>query len=242
MKRIYKRLIGDTGSLTVEASLIFPIIILAIVTVIYICILLYQHAYLNSVANNVAERGAACWSNISKIKTDSDIHRLETGELKVSEELLDTDLYWRIFRTKEKDKIKNLKIYALDKLKKNNILEGEISEISADDIENNKNNIDIWLKDYIVYKELNVVINNSYKIPLGDNLKIFGLGDTYNISVHSKAVINDPMEFIRNTDFIADTLKEFEKTKKILDSFKETMEKINENIEKYFEKIGGNTN
>ncbi|WP_432663224.1 pilus assembly protein [Wukongibacter baidiensis] len=242
MKKIYKCLRNNSGSLTVEASLIFPIIILAIVTVVYICILLYQHAYLNSIANNVAERGAACWSNISKMNENSDIHRLETGELQRSEELLDTDLYWRIFRTKEKDKIEILKRYALDKLKKNNILEGEISEISDNDIENNKDNIDIWLKDYIVYKELNVVISNSYKIPLGDNLKIFGLGDTYNISVHSKAVINDPMEFIRNTDFITDTLSEFEKTEKVLDRFKETMEKINENIEKFFEKIGGNTN
>ncbi|WP_432408060.1 TadE/TadG family type IV pilus assembly protein [Wukongibacter sp. M2B1] len=241
MNKMSKRSIGDEGSLTVEASLIFPIITLAIVTVIYICMLLYQHAHLNYIANNVAERGAACWSNISKMKTSSNTYRLGTGELQSSKELLGSDLYWRIFRTKEKDKIKILKTYALDKLKSNNILEGEVSEINANDMENSKDNIDIWLKDYVVYKELNVVINNSYKIPLGDNLRIFGLEDTYNISVHSKAVINDPMEFIRNADFIGDTLKEFEKTKKILESFKETMDKINKNIEKFLQGIGGKT-
>lgn len=242
MNKICKRSTGEPGSLTVEASLIFPIITLAIVAVIYICILLYQHAHLNSIADNVAERGAACWSNISKMRTSSDIHGLETGELQGSEELLDTDLYWRIFRTKERDKIKILKTYALDKLKSNNILEGEISEISTSDMENNRDNIDIWLKDYIIYKELNVVINNSYKIPLGDNLRIFGLGDTYNIKVHSKAVVNDPMEFIRNADFITDTLKEYEETERILDSFKKTMDKINENIEKFFQEKGGKEN
>lgn len=242
MNKIFKRSKGDPGSLTVEASLIFPIIILAIVAVIYICILLYQHAHLNYIANNVAERGAACWSNISKMKTSSNTYRLGTGKLQSSKELLDADLYWRIFRTKEKDKIKILKAYALDKVKSNNILEGEISEISTSDIKNNKDNIDIWLKDYIIYKELNVVINNSYKIPLGDNLKIFGLGDTYSIKVHSKAVINDPVEFIRNADFITDTLKEYEETKRILDSFKKTMDKINENIQKFFHGKGGKKN
>lgn len=233
MKNIYKRLINNTGSMTVEASLMFPIIILAIVVVIYICILLYQYAYLQSVANHVAERGASCWNNIAKMEIDTDNYRLKTGELKYSEELLEADLYW----TNKSEKIKKLKIYTIHKLKKRNILKSEVSKLNIDDVTNTKGKVDIWIKDYIVYKELNVIINDSYKIPLGSSFKIFGVNNKYNINVHSKAVINEPLEFIRNTDFIIDTLNEYEGTSEIINKFKETMEEIKDNINKLLDTV-----
>lgn len=233
MKNIYKRFINNTGSMTVEASLIFPMIILVIVVVIYICILLYQYAYLQTVANHVAERGASCWDNISKMEIDCDNYRLKTGELKYSEELLKADLYW----SNKAEKIKNLKMYTIHKLRKRNILRSEISKLNIDEVTNTKDKVDIWIKDYIVYKELNVIINDSYKIPLGDSLKIFGLDNKYNINVHSKAVINEPLEFIRNTDFIIDTLNEYEVTSEIINKFKETMEKIKDNINNLFDTV-----
>lgn len=239
MKRRYKKLYENNGSITVEASLIVPLIILAIVAVLFICILLYQYSYLQTVSNEVAERGAACWGNISKMGTSNDVFIVESGELNSPQELLNSQLYWRITKTSEEDKIKSLKEFTLYKLSKNNILESEISNLSIKDIEDEGDRVDIWLKDYIIYKELNVVIKDSYKIPLGDTLKIFGLDNKYNIRVHSKAVIDDPLEFIRNTDFITDALKEYEKTAAILERFKESMDKIKENIEDFFEEKGG---
>lgn len=230
MKKIYKSLTNKTGSMTVEASLIFPIIVLAIVAVIYICILLYQQAYLQSIANHVAERGAACWSNISKMEIDTNGYRLKTGKLKDSKELLKADLYW----SDKEEKIKRLKRYTIDKVTKNNILDSEITEININDIVNSKDKVDIWIKDYIVYKELNVVIKDSYKIPLGDILRCFGFDNRYDINVNSRAVINDPMEFIRNTDFIIHTLDEYEATSEILNKYKSTLDKIKENINRFF--------
>lgn len=239
MKKIFKRFTVNTGSMTVEASIIFPIIILAIVAVIYICVLLYQYVHLKSVVNNTAERGAACWGNISKMEIDNDNYRVETGELKNSEELLNSGLYWRITGAQKYSKIKSLKKYAIYKLKKNNILESEISKLEFSDIENKKDRIDIWVKDYIVYKELNVIVKDSYNIPLGESLRIFGMDNKYNIEIHAKAIINDPMEFIRNANFIGDTLKEYEKTEEILNKFKEAVDKIKENIDKFFQNEGG---
>lgn len=228
MKKIYKRFFNDTGSMTVEASLIFPIILLAIVIVIYICVLLYQHAYLRAVSNNVAERGAVCWSNISKMKISSKGFRLETGELKDSKELLKEDLYL----SNDEEKIKRIKKYTIYKLKKNNILESEISKLDINCEQNIKDKINIWIKDYIIYKELNVVIEDSYRIPLGEVLKVFGLDGKYNIRVQSKSVINRPTEFIHNVDFIGDTLKEYEAPSRYIEEFKKTINKIKENIER----------
>ncbi len=238
MKKIYKKLYRTGGSLTVEASLVIPLIILAIAAVLYISILLYQYAYLKAVSNEVAERGAASWGNISRISQGEKL-KLESGELKDSKKLLSDDLYWRITGALEGDKIRALKKYTLYKLKERNLLESEISKLNIRELENRKDKVDIWIRDYIIYKELNVVIRDSYKIPLGNSLKIFGIDNTYNIHVHSKSVIDDPLEFIRNTDFITDTLKQYEKTDKILDSFKENMDKIKENIESFFGEKGG---
>ena len=47
------------------------------------------------------------------------------------------------------------------------------------------------------------------------------------------------MEFIRNVDFIGDTLKEYETTGKALEGFQDTMNKIKENIDRFFENKGG---
>lgn len=241
MKKLHRRFANNSGSMTVEASLVFPVIFLAIVTIIYICILLYQQAYLKSLANHAAERGAACWSNISKMEISSDNYRIETGRLEDSEELLNTSLYWRITKAYEEEKIKNLKTYIIHKLKKNNILESQISKESTDR-DGINDRIDIWLKDYIVYKELNVKIKDSYRIPLGNILRVFGLDGKYNIEIHSRAVIDDPIEFIRSTDFIVDTLKEYEGTGELMDKFKEAVDRVKENIEKFFEDIGGKDN
>lgn len=231
MKNTCKRLNKNTGSMTVEASLIFPIIILVIVAVIYICILLYQQAYLQAIANHVAERGAACWGNISKMEIDDNGHRLKTGELKDSRELLKADLYW----SNKEEKIEKLKKYTIHQIKKNNILSSEISNYNANDISDTKGKVDIWINDYIAYKELNIVIEDSYKIPLGDSLRVFGLDNRYNMHVHSKSSINDPMEFIRNTDFIIHTLNEYEGTSELINKFKMTLGKVEENIYKFFQ-------
>lgn len=229
MKKTYKRL-NNGGSMTVEASVIFPIIILAIAATIYICVLLYHHAYIKAVSNHVAQRGAACWSNISKMKIDSKGFRLETGELKTSEELLKEDLYL----SNKEEKIKIMKTYALYKLKKNNILESEISKLDISSYENINDKVDILIKDYIVYKELNVIIKNSYKIPFGESLKVFGLDDKYNIEVHSRSIIKNPAELIRNIDFTGDTLEEYEVTSDFIEKFKNTISIVKENIERFF--------
>jgi hypothetical protein len=206
------------------------IIVLDIVALIYICILLYQQAYLKSIANHVAERGAACWSNISKMEIDTNGYRLKTGKLNDSKELLKADLYW----SDKEEKINRLKKYTIYKIKRNNILESQISKVDMDDIMNSKDKVDICIKDYIVYKELNVVIKDSYKIPLGDILRCFGFDNRYDINVNARAVINDPMEFIRNTDFIINTLDEYEATSEILSKYKVTLDKIKENINSFF--------
>jgi len=58
------------------------------------------------------------------------------------------------------------------------------------------------VEDYIVYKKLRVSVKAKYKNPFSSLLRVI------TIKAHSDAVINEPVEFIRTTDFVIDVVKE----------------------------------
>lgn len=182
------RLCNRKGSLVVEAALVFPIVFLAVIAVIYICMLMYQRTYIQTLANLAADRGAATWNNFTR---DTTLGRTDKVNLDAS------GLYWRLFDFNKTTKEHNLKDYIEKRL-------GAYSILGSD------KQVSIQVVDYIAYKKLVISINDSYRIPVGSVLKIFGLGDRYTISVKSEAVINEPVEFIRNTDFVLDMEREFE--------------------------------
>ena len=64
--------------------------------------------------------------------------------------------------------------------------------------------------DYIIYKKIRVTVEAEYKNPFAPVLRVFGLKDTITIRVHSEAVVNEPVEFIRTTDFALDVVKEID--------------------------------
>ena len=77
----------NRGSMTIEAALIVPVIIISLILLVYICIFMYQQAYIKSLSNTAAERGAAVWANPSK-----DLY----VEFVDREGLSNTPLYWRV--------------------------------------------------------------------------------------------------------------------------------------------------
>jgi len=91
--------------------------------------------------------------------------------------------------------------------------------------------VNVNLDDFIVYKKLTVTINDTYRLPIAKFLHVFGDGGVYSIKVNSEAVVSDPAEFIRDTDFLLDVESELEeknpglknlgeKTREILDTIK----------------------
>ena len=214
--KTYKRL--DRGSITVEASIITPIIILSILAVIYAGFILYQRALLQSAAGRAAQDGAASWKNVSA--------EVSTGKTKV-EELADGGLYWRLFEAEREDKLRNIKKYAEALMAGCNLLRPESSAVAVD------------IKDYIIYKRLEVTMENSYLLPVSSIMKMFGSSGQFKLTVSSFAVIDDPAELIRNTDFIVDIEGELEKRypdlKDLGDKTRGVFGKIKENIDKFLE-------
>lgn len=68
------------------------------------------------------------------------------------------------------------------------------------------NNIHCTVKNYVFYQEITVTVTSTFHLP-----KIFGvvgLPTDYDLNTRAVMTVNDPDEFIRNTDFAKDLIRE----------------------------------
>jgi hypothetical protein len=201
------------GSITVEAAIVIPIVILSIIAIIYIVFIIYQKAIMQVAVDDAASRGATAW--------DKSFNSLET--IKVEKESLgDRGLYWRIYDSEKTSRQQVVTEY-LDRRYGRYVILRESGRQS-----------NVELKDYIVYKKLIVTMESSYRLPIDGLLDMFGIGNHYTIKVRSEAVVNEPVEFIRNTDFILDMERKLERRypalKNLGDKTREVMDKIKNKI------------
>ncbi|WP_338708043.1 TadE/TadG family type IV pilus assembly protein [Paenibacillus amylolyticus] len=75
----------EEGSFTVEASLIFPVVLFILVLLLFFTMYMYQKTFLNQHAYAASERAAYSWDNSHK--------KAMTGEYVVGEH---DNLYWRL--------------------------------------------------------------------------------------------------------------------------------------------------
>lgn len=210
----------NKGSMTVEASLIFPVIFLAIIALIYITVFLYEQAYVKSIADRAAERGAAIWKNP---KSDMYIGLVKLNDFK------ENDPYWRIADTNKATKEAKIESYIETSLKKYSIF---LMRDKDGNMDKNQVTVDAQVRNYVVYKKLTVNVKKKFKLPIGNALSAFGLDNIVEISAKSEALINEPAEFIRSTDFAMDV------GKRIDDATGNRMEKVKDKLGGFLNGIG----
>ncbi|WP_026476475.1 TadE family protein [Alkaliphilus transvaalensis] len=216
----YKASWKEEGSMTVELSLIFPLVIITILFVIYIVILLYQLAFLQSTVNHVTKAASRNWG---RIDTQQNLHLLlETGE--VNNKNYQHPLYWR-FTVIDQTTMKENYIgeYIKGKLTERTVLKPVDSQIT------------VKYKDQILYREILVDANITYEIPIPLLKEVLGLGRGYTARISSKAVIKDHAETIRTIDLINDLMEETEVTRSIKDQYNEILIEVKEKISVFFE-------
>jgi len=207
---------NQKGSFTIEASLVFPIILLLTVAFILISVFIYERVYLYYIAATTAERTTYSWNNSSKNPV--------TGEFALGSY---DGLYWRLtddnllgFFMQSEQGGSSLKV-SID----GNRDTGSEDTYSGDSLAENKlqsslNLIPIGIngtttyQNIVIDKKVSVYLENPIKIspPLGDLI-----GDK--ISVNASSTITDPVEFIRTTNLIIsnlDKLDDKDKAKSIL--------------------------
>ncbi len=198
----------NTGSITVEAAIIVPIVILSICAVIYLGLLLYQRTVVQSAAEMAAETGAAAWA-----KGACDIG---TGK-PTNESFGNIKLYRRFFDGDKETRLEAIEKYAISLAIRNELLHPQ--SISAEAV----------IKDYVVCRRLEVKLVKDYSLPLGRFLKIFGGSGSIKICVKAVSSINEPVELVRTTDFILDMEKKLEtKNPELKDLGEKTRNAMNE--------------
>lgn len=215
---------SQRGSATVEAAILVPIIIISVTAVIYIGLILCERCTMQSAVDNASEGGSAGWKYAG-----SDI---STGKIHVAD-LGGDGLYWRIA-----DGRKVLKTDKADAAAYNYryLHEVKTPEEKASSAE---------IRDYVVYKELSVKLEQVYRVPVSGLFNMFGAGDRQTAKAQSISIVNDPAELIRNTDFVLDLEKDIEErypaVKDIGDKTRNTIQQIKEKVNS-FTSINAGTN
>lgn len=199
------------GAITVEAAIIFPLVLCVIVFIMYMVFFLYQFAYLQSSASYVADRSANEWRHLNKGATSEDI--MEGRSLVYNK----PDLYWRLYDFSQREKISVLDQY-------NGLKTGEHRLIKGNSTSS------IRYINGIFTKKLVVTTEEVYKTPVDIVTRGLGLKNIFGVNIKAESTVLDPAETIRTVDFTMDILQKNEKTKDLKDKYFEKIEEINEGI------------
>jgi hypothetical protein len=179
---------SERGSLTIETAIIFSTIFFMLIALIYITLLMYQQSYIQSLASKAAQRGAAVYSNSNK---DMYIGGIYTKDIQ------DRDPYSSLFNLDSEIKNERVGSYIKSQINVFSLLKSKQPQISVESY------------NFVLYQKIIVIVAEEYELPVGNLLKTFGLSSTFPLTARAEAIVNNPAEFIRNTDFITETASEF---------------------------------
>ncbi|WP_062354515.1 TadE/TadG family type IV pilus assembly protein [Bacillus kwashiorkori] len=187
----------ERGAFTLEASLLFPIILILSLTVVFFFIVLYLHASTYHTASMVADRMVYSWNN-----SDKDIKTAEFS-LYTSNPNHPDGLYWRLFGNNFLDK------FGIKLSNDNGTVTRKINRINSMNL--SSENIDVHFDNTITGGKVTVTVQKSIHLP-NYFLNLFGLDSNAVGSSVTKSV-HDPVELIRTTDFV------FHYTQRVKDYF-----------------------
>jgi len=172
---------SNRGSLTVEASLVFPIVVLAIAMVIFITFLMYQDTYTETSVNLATERSVNVSENIN----------VEIATGRISAVNLEKSLY---FNPLSEDKKNIIEAYLYGKLNTFNILTPQSRTMEVTSV------------DHLIYQTMEIKVTENYSLPAGRIFDLIGLNDGITRTAQAQVTINEPEEMIRNIDLIMQIL------------------------------------
>ncbi|WP_102272017.1 TadE/TadG family type IV pilus assembly protein [Cytobacillus massiliigabonensis] len=205
-KQIKAFLASDKGNFTIEASMIFPMLLLITLSLVFFSLVIYYKSILQFDANRIADNIAFTWSNSSK--------DVETGEFDTYTTDLDDGLYWRLTSNNflEQFGIKGDNDSALVEKKERQELIAEIPGPIDGEVE---------FKNGLLGSKVVVTLQQPLYLP-GVVKKLFGLD-----FMEAKATrsFNEPVEFIRMTDFVAYFVKDIKEYGGYITDFKNKSKK-----------------
>lgn len=182
-----KCLKSEKGEFTVEATIVFTISFMALILIMYVGIVMYQHVHLQSATDRIASRGAMMYATRT---TD-----METG-YKSKEAFWNSDPYRYIYdggyKTTAEAEIEKTLNAALGN--------GNVIASNSNDTADAKVHLGMFSR------KVEVVGSRSFNVPF---ISTFDLDNSFfNLNVKSVAYIMDMPETIRNVDYAVDLIKQ----------------------------------
>lgn len=182
MKALKKLRKKEHGSFTLEATILFPILLIIVLLFVFFSLVIYEKVTLQYKANRMASEMAHAW--------DSSTMDIQTNEMTKEDYVTSNGdgLYWRLSSNnllKDKLNLVGISLDSSDLVQKKINRAGEFSG-------------DITFKGGFFVQKVNVNLNKELGLPSSIS-NVFGINQ---IGATSEKPVLDPVETIRNTDFM----------------------------------------
>lgn len=154
-------------------------------------------------ANNIAERTAAAYY--------TDIGSFISGQTS-KDNIAGLGLYRR-WSSNTSFQQSEFKAAALKTLQQKSILKGQSS-------------LEIKQSNNIINQRITVLLSSNYDNPMRALTALWGLNNKISLSVRAEATVDDPAEFIRNSDFIIETASKVSAISEFEGKWQEIVNKI----------------
>lgn len=202
---------SEKGEFTVEATIVFTISFMALIIIMYVGIVMYQHVHLQSATDRIASRGAMMYATRT---TD-----METG-YKSKESFWNSDPYRYI----SDGSYKNTAEKEIEKALNTALGNGNVIASNTSD------GSDAMVKLGMFSRRVEVTGNRSFNVPF---VSVFEVDNSFfNLNVKSTAYIMDMPETIRNVDFAVDLIKQNDTANKAIGKVGELKGKLETFISK----------
>lgn len=189
---------GQKGMFTVEAVLIVPLMLFSMLGIIYMSILLYQNAVAVAEGTRAVNRAAAYWSYIDMENPPALAADTPASQLITKEMYLDRSPYRFIsesFMSSGSQRMQNSIQYARTRV--SGVPFQAYSAWNGTDVE-------VRAQYGFLSSALQVTVQKKYVNPLGNLLRLLGIGSRQSYASTAQAPVTNPTEFIRNVDTLYD--------------------------------------
>lgn len=225
LKRLVKE---EKAAIVLEYSIVLPLTFLVLFGVMLIGFILHQQACVESAAKRGAIYAARIISDpqyaISTAQTNANntTDILDHGDISV-------------YNFSKLDSIQPYRYFSSEMALTAGKVKAEVKRIvdstSTGLRDYDEDNISYNQENKLFFQKVTVEVKDVYDLP--DLLTMFGLPDTYDIDSQAIMVVNDPDDFIRNTDYAVDLMLDvYNKT-----GLSSLGDKVSNNISSTFNKI-----
>ncbi len=201
------------GYMTIELTMIFPVIFFSLLLIMFLGMVLYQEVNLQSLAVQASERGSVVYS--------SRVSDMTTG-IKTLEDFKIRDPYRNVpFMDggKKGEYTSLVNTYVSARLDRGNVLNGQ----------NQNGGNYTTVEDYLIAKRVKVNIRSDYHVPMESIATMFGQSSLFDVDTTAVSAVVDAPDFVRNVDIIVDVASQteaFGTVKAGYDKIREAIQKV----------------